>query len=92
MSGELSPAGVRDRITGFIVSNFLFGDEDGAPAADQSLLVTGIVDSTGILELIEFLEEEFGIAVAESDTTPENLDSLDRLTAYVVRKTAPADA
>lgn len=81
---------IRERLSAFIVSNFLFGDEAGAPADDQSLLVSGIVDSTGILELIEFLENEFSITVAESETTPANLDSVERLAAFVAKKSAVA--
>ena len=80
----------QDRISAFIVDNFLFGDESGAPEAGQSLLASGIVDSTGILELIEFLEAEFSISVAEDETTPENLDSLSALSGFVARKTDAA--
>lgn len=86
MSGPLQVGDARDRISTFIVSNFLFGDESGAPAIDQSLLNSGIVDSTGILELIEFLESEFQITVGEAETTPDNLDSVARLSDFVVRK------
>ena len=77
-----------ERISEFIVGNFLFGDQTRTPAADQSLLASGIVDSTGILELIEYLEEEFQLSVGEDETTPDNLDSINSLTAFVVRKTA----
>ena len=80
----------QDRISAFIVDNFLFGDESGAPEAGQSLLARGIVDSTGIRELIEFLEAEFSISVAEDETTPENLDSLSALSGFVARKTDAA--
>lgn len=90
MSGSVQVGDVREQIAGFIVSNFLFGDESGAPAADQSLLNSGIVDSTGILELIEFLESEFEITVAEDETTPDNLDSVESLSNFVVRKRSAA--
>jgi acyl carrier protein len=46
----------------------------------------GIIDSTGVLELIMFLEEQFGIKVADEEMTPENLDSVDRIVAFVGRK------
>lgn len=88
MTGNVQAGAVHDRIHGFIVTNFLFGDEAAAPAGDDSLLGRGIVDSTGILELIEYLESEFGITVAEVETTPDNLDSVDRLAAFVARKAA----
>ncbi len=79
---------IKDAIAQFVVDNFLFGDQGGLPGSADSLMGTGVVDSTGILELIEFLEERFGITVADDETTPANLDSLDRLTAFVVAKTA----
>lgn len=70
----------------FIVDNFLFGDADHAPADDDSLLEGGFIDSTGVLELIDFLESGFGIRVAESETVPENLGSVARIADYVARK------
>lgn len=78
---------VRDSITDFVVTNYLFGKADSAPAADDSLMGKGIIDSTGILELIEFLESEFQIEVSEAETIPANLDSIDNLTAFVAAKT-----
>ena len=78
----------KDAIARFVVDNFLFGDQAGLPAEQDSLMGSGVVDSTGILELIEFLEERFGITVGDDETTPANLDSLDRLTAFVISKTA----
>jgi acyl carrier protein len=75
----------------FVVENFLFGDTERAPATEESLVESGIVDSTGILELIEFLESRFEIEVADTETVPTNLDSIANLTAFVMRKRAPAD-
>lgn len=77
---------VREDLRGFITTNFLFGDESRTPADDEDLLLAGVVDSTGILELIEFLEEQFGIEVSEDETVPENLGSVDNLTRYVTGK------
>lgn len=79
---------VTDRIGAFVLENFLFGDGDRMPAPSDSLLQNEIIDSTGVLELIEFLEAEFGIEVEESETVPENLDSIANLSAFVTRKTA----
>ena len=58
---------------------------------DASLMEQGIVDSTGVLELIGFLERTFGISVADTETVPENLDSIARIVAYVQRKRPAAD-
>lgn len=74
----------------FISSAFLFGDRSRMPDDSDSLLETGVLDSTGVLELIEFLEENFDITVADSETIPENLGSIRGLTDYVVSKTGAA--
>ena len=70
----------------FIAENFLFRDEADAIAADASLLDAGIIDSTGVLELVCFLETTFGIQVADEDMLPENLDSIRAIASYVDRK------
>lgn len=70
----------------FVVENFLFGDGD-ALKADTSFMEEGIIDSTGILELVFFLEETFGIKVDDAELVPENFDSLGRISKYVETKT-----
>lgn len=79
------------RIREFVRSNFLVSDDvlltDGA-----SLLELGIVDSTGVLEIIAFLERSYGFSVADDEIIPENLDSIERIVAYVGRKTGRAIA
>lgn len=79
---------VRAELTEFIVTNYLFGDAIMAPRDEDSLVAGGIIDSTGILPLIEFLESHFGIEVSEADTVPEKLDSIVKLTQFVVSKKA----
>ncbi|BCH30614.1 acyl carrier protein [Mesorhizobium sp. L-8-10] len=74
------------QIRAFIVENFLFGDEDYALGDDLSLVENDIVDSTGILEMVSFLEERFGIAVADADIVPANLDSVARIAAFVAAR------
>lgn len=81
---------IQGEITSFIIDNFLFGESERVPAADESLLEEGIIDSTGILELIEFLEDRFGIQVTEAETVPENLGSISSLVVYVNSKRAAA--
>jgi acyl carrier protein len=75
----------RDIVRAFIVENFLFGNDDGL-MDDTSFLDEGIIDSTGILELVSFLEDEFGIAVGDEELIPENLDSLGNVIAYLEGK------
>ena len=69
----------------FIVDNFLFGQPDGLTDSD-SLLEKGVVDSTGVLELINFVEKQYGFKVADEEIVPENFDSINRITDYVGRK------
>jgi acyl carrier protein len=80
--------GIRTDVIDFIVANYLFGDVSRLPSDDESLVESGIIDSTGILELIEFLEERFGIEVSDSETIPDNLGSVANLTRFVEGKQA----
>jgi acyl carrier protein len=77
---------VRAELVDFVVNNYLFGDGARVPGDEESLVEGGIVDSTGILELIEFLESRFGIEVSETETVPENLGSIANLAKFVVGK------
>ena len=70
----------------FIGENFLFRDDGDAITHDASLLDAGIIDSTGVLELVSFLETTFGIEVQDDEMLPENLDSIRAITSYVSRK------
>lgn len=72
-------------IKDFVVSNFLFG-QGGGLSDDQSFLEHGVIDSTGILELVAFLEERFGITIADRELLPENLDSVQNASNFVSRK------
>ena len=76
---------LKEKIRAFIIENFLFGNDDGLND-EASFLEEGIIDSTGILELVSFLEEEFGITVEDEDLIPENLDSINNVTAYLQQK------
>jgi acyl carrier protein len=78
---------MKDKIRVFIVENFLFGRANGL-GDDSSFLDEGIIDSTGILELVSFLEEQYDIRVEDEELVPENLDSINNVVAYLERKTA----
>ena len=71
----------------FVVENFLFGKQNGF-GSDDSLLEMGIIDSTGILELVAHLESTYQFKVEDSELIRENLDSVRRLVAFVERKKA----
>ncbi|MBP6797138.1 MAG: acyl carrier protein [Luteimonas sp.] len=73
----------RQQIKQFILGNFLFTDDDNALADDTSLIQQGIVDSTGILELIGFIEETWHVQVPAQDMTPANFDSLGSIDRYL---------
>jgi acyl carrier protein len=81
--------GVNEQVRKFITTNFYVDSADELLDED-SLLDRGIVDSTGVLEVIAFLEETFGISVEDSEMLPDNLDSIARIAAFVKRKTGEA--
>jgi acyl carrier protein len=71
------------KIRDYIVHNFLFDDESSMLPDDASLLKQGIIDSTGVLDLLLFVEEAFGIDVPDEDVTPDNFDSVASLARYI---------
>jgi acyl carrier protein len=76
------------KIRGYIVERFLFGQGAEKFDDDTSFLEYGLIDSTGILEVVMFLEEQYGIKVADEDLVPENLDSVSRIVRFIERKSA----
>lgn len=77
---------IEARVRGFIEDNFFFADDIAGFASDASLLEAGVIDSTGVLELVAYIEGEFGIRVNDSDIVPENLDSIGAITAFIVSR------
>lgn len=75
-------------IRAFIIENFLFGDDSHPLPDDMSLIDNDLVDSTGILELVGYIEKEFGFRVEDREIVPANLDSIARILAYVDSKRA----
>lgn len=76
----------RQQVRQFVLKNFLFTDDANALADGDSLIGNGIVDSTGILELIGFLEETHGIRIAPEEMVPANFDSIDAISAFLARR------
>ena len=76
----------REILRKFIIENFLFGNEDAPLNAAESFLESGIIDSTGILEVVGFLEDEFEFEVTDEELVPDNFDSIDKLIAYIGNK------
>ena len=77
-----------DQIRSYILENFLFTNSADAFADSDSFLERGIIDSTGVLELIYFVEEQFGIKVADKEMVPGNFDSVNNIAAFVQSKQA----
>jgi acyl carrier protein len=75
------------KVRDFVTSNFYVADP-GSLEDRTSLLDRGIIDSTGVLEVIIFIESTFGVTVEDSEMLPENLDSIERIAAFVARKTS----
>lgn len=80
-----------EQIRQFIIENFLFGNGDNL-TDDTSFLEEGIIDSTGVLELVTYLEENLSIKVEDEDLIPENLDSINNVAKFVQRKMKLAKA
>jgi acyl carrier protein len=81
---------MREEVRDFIFKNFLFDDSGDALDDNDSFLEKGIIDSTGMLELVAFLEEKFGFRVEDEELVPENLDSVARLVDFISRKKVPS--
>lgn len=82
---------IEAHIRQYVAENFLFSDNGYELPDDTSFLEEGIIDSTGVLELVLLVEQTFGVRVADEDLIPDNFDSVTNLAAYVRRKTALSD-
>ncbi|MCP4650126.1 MAG: acyl carrier protein [PVC group bacterium] len=81
---------IKDKVKQFIITNFLMGAETQALNDDHSFLEQGVIDSTGILELVDYVQETFSIKVEDEELTPDNLDSLNNLEAFIKTKLSNA--
>ncbi len=79
---------LKHEIRFFIAENFLYGLDDGGLEDNESFLANGLIDSTGVLELVSFIEEKYGIAVKDEELIPDNFDSVNNLSNFIVGKTA----
>jgi len=77
---------LRDQIRDFILENYLFTSDPSALGLDDSLLGRGIVDSTGMLEIIFFIEEQLGVKVKDEEMVPDNLDGVNKIASFVSSK------
>jgi len=81
---------IEKKLRDYILENYLFTDEQSALKNNDSFLEKGIIDSTGILEVIYFIEDEFGIKVKDEEMIPENLDSVNNIVAFIEQKQSAA--
>ena len=79
---------LEDQIRYFLADIFFLGDDPASIPTSKSLIEAGILDSTGVVELIGFLEEQFGIRIEDDELMPENLDSIENIVRFVTRKRA----
>ena len=79
---------IKQTIRRYVLENFLFTDDEAALQDDDSFLAGGIIDSTGVLEIMLFIEEAFDIKVEDDEMLPENLDSIKNLVTFIQRKQA----
>ena len=79
---------LKDKLRLFILDNFLFTEDQDELKNDDSFMDRNIVDSTGILEIIEFLEDECSIKIEDEEMIPNNLDSIQKIVSFVERKLA----
>ena len=82
---ELTETIIKDKVKEFVINNFLLGNAKNLND-DDSFIEKGIIDSTGVLELVSFIEEAFRIKIEDEELVPDNLDSLNKATSYVKRK------
>jgi acyl carrier protein len=76
------------QIRSFIFENFLFDADESSLGNDDSFLEQGVIDSTGVLELVNWLEETFSLKVQDEELVPENLDSVNKLASFIAQKTS----
>ncbi|MCC7385918.1 MAG: acyl carrier protein [Deltaproteobacteria bacterium] len=84
----VSDSEIRGKLRDFISNNFLIGKSTAPPADGDSFLESGLIDSTGVLEVVGFVQDTWEFDISDEDMLPENLDSIDNLTAYVLRRLA----
>ena len=77
---------IETEIRQFLAANFFLGEDPAALAGSASLIEAGVIDSTGVLELVGFLEDAFDIRIQDDELVPENLDTIDNILRFVASK------
>lgn len=79
---------VEQKVREFILENFMFTNDESELSSGESLLEKGVIDSTGVMELVAFLEDEYKFQINDDELVPENLDSVNHIVTFVSSKTA----
>ena len=77
---------IQHQLRDYVKENFLFGNPNTNINNDDSFIEKGIIDSTGVLELVSFVEEKFNFRIHDEEIIPDNLDSISKLTSFITRK------
>ncbi|UCD13531.1 MAG: acyl carrier protein [Thermoplasmatales archaeon] len=83
---KITNTDIKKKLKIYLRDKFLLGDDSKVLNDDESFLEKGVIDSTGVLELVSFIEETFKITVEDEELVPDNLDSLNKLTNYIKKK------
>jgi acyl carrier protein len=86
LAEETAEVTIKGKIKEFVRNNFLIGAENKSLGDDDSFLEQGIIDSTGILELVEYAQDTFEIKIEDEELLPDNLDSLSKLAKFIISK------
>ena len=88
----MTQAQIETAVRQFVAEKFMFGQGGDKLSSETSFLETGLIDSTGVLELVMFIEDKYRVKVGDEEMLPENLDSIRAIAAYVTRKLAARTA
>lgn len=83
---------IQQQVRQFVIDNFIFENNPSGFSNDDSFFDTGLLDSMGVLTLVEFVREKYGIKIEDDELLPENWDSVNRITAFVQSRLTPAMA
>lgn len=81
---------IEKKLRQYVLNNYLFTDDESALVNEDSFLERGIIDSTGILEMISYINKEYNVVISDDEMIPENLDSINNMVAFITRKLGPS--
>lgn len=82
---DINTSAIKEKVRTFVIENFLLGDSSGNLSDDDSFFEKGVIDSTGVLELVGFVEKSFNVKFKDEELIPDNLDSLNKITDFIAK-------